>query len=62
MQKAMQALKEIRDASNPAPSLESYRSEIVAEPGAEWDRWASGFADMCPEQTVAFAAPPAPRM
>jgi GNAT acetyltransferase-like protein len=55
MPKTKQALMETRDAPALAPSLESYRSEIVAEPGAEWDRLAGGFADMCLEQTVAFA-------
>jgi hypothetical protein len=55
MSNTNQALTEIRDAPNLAPSLESYRCEIVAEPGAEWDRLASEFADMCLEQTTAFA-------
>lgn len=57
MPKTTQALKEARNAPNPAPSLGSYRCEIVAEPGAEWDRLAAGFADMCLEQTAAFAGP-----
>jgi GNAT acetyltransferase-like protein len=55
MPKTMHALTEIRDAPNLAPSLASYRCEIVAEPGAEWDRLAADFADMCLEQTAAFA-------
>jgi Acetyltransferase (GNAT) domain len=55
MPKTKQALMETRDAPALAPSLASYRCEIVAEPGAEWDRLAGGFADMCLEQTVAFA-------
>src|SRR5438046_10428979 len=55
MPKTPQALPEIRDAPNFGPSLESYRCEIVAEPDAEWDRLAAGFADMCLEQTAAFA-------
>jgi len=55
MLKIPQAFPEIRDAPNLGPSLESYRCEIVAEPGAEWDRLAAGFADMCLEQTAAFA-------
>jgi hypothetical protein len=55
MPKTMQALPQTYEAPNLAPSLESYRSEIVAKPGAEWDRLASGFADMCLEQTAAFA-------
>jgi hypothetical protein len=53
----MQALPQTYEAPNLAPSLESYRSEIVTEPGVEWDRLASGFADMCLEQTAAFAGP-----
>jgi hypothetical protein len=55
MPKTTQILMETRDAPALAPSLESYRSEIVAEPGVEWDRLAGGFADMCLEQTAAFA-------
>jgi hypothetical protein len=55
MLKTTELLTETRDAPNMAPSLESYRCEIVAEPGAEWDRLASGFADLCLEQTAAFA-------
>jgi hypothetical protein len=55
MFKTNEAIAEIRDAPNLAPSLESYRCEIVTDPGAEWDRLASEFADMCLEQTAAFA-------
>lgn len=55
MPMTMQALMETRDAPVLAPSLVSYRCEIMAEPGAEWDRLAGGFADMCLEQTAAFA-------
>jgi Acetyltransferase (GNAT) domain len=55
MPKTEQAFMETRDAPTLAPSLVSYRCEIVAEPGAEWDRLAGGFADMCLEQTAAFA-------
>ena len=55
MPKLNKALAEIHDAPNLAPSLESYRCEIVAKPGAEWDRLVSEFADMCLEQTAAFA-------
>ena len=57
MPKTMQVLSQTREVPNPAPSLDSYRCEIVAAPGAEWDRWASGFADLCLEQTAAFAGP-----
>jgi hypothetical protein len=55
MPKTTQILTETRDAPILAPSLKSYHCEIVAEPGAEWDRLAGGFADMCLEQTAAFA-------
>jgi GNAT acetyltransferase-like protein len=55
MPQTKQTLMETRDAPILAPSLASYRCEIVAEPGAEWDRLAGGFADMCLEQTAAFA-------
>ncbi|HLL29313.1 MAG TPA: GNAT family N-acetyltransferase [Xanthobacteraceae bacterium] len=55
MLKATQSALEIREASAPGPSLEPYRREIVSEPGAGWDRLTAGFADMCLEQTMAFA-------
>src|SRR5471030_3309931 len=55
MPKTEQAFMETRDAPVLAPSLVSYRCEIVAEPDVEWDRLAGGFADMCLEQTVVFA-------
>src|SRR6185295_4772445 len=36
-------------------TLERYSCEVVDDPGAEWDRLAAGFSDMCLEQTAAFA-------
>jgi hypothetical protein len=57
MSKTAQGFTETQDAPNLVPSLESYRSEIVAEPGTEWGRLAGGFADMQLEQTAAFAGP-----
>jgi len=41
--------------STDAPSLGGYRCEIIEQPGPAWDKLASGFADMCLEQTCAFA-------
>jgi Acetyltransferase (GNAT) domain len=57
MNKISKTLIEPLDAPDLVPSLESYSCEIVEMPGAEWDRLAAGFSDMCLEQTVAFAGP-----
>ena len=46
---------EIGDAPSLAPDLRGYRCELVEQPGPAWDQQASFFADMCLEQTAAFA-------
>lgn len=43
-------------SSTPSRASSRYHAEVVERPGAEWDRLAADFADVCLEQSVAFAA------
>lgn len=55
MSNTMNPPAESTDAPSLVPAPGSYRCEIVEQPGFAWDKLTSGFADMCLEQTAAFA-------